>query len=702
MKRKSITSLARKAKIKLANKDFKYKKKTASEWARSAVSYHRKYGTKKSLVRVRQEIKKAAHSPTDGINLVFPNGIKTGFNKSHIESWYKQNAIHAVVVIPSYNDYELLAECINSIKETTKFDFINVVIVDDYCTKESRKQLSKFNEKNTQVIFRKNNGGFAKAVNTGLRYVQKNYPKSDVVLLNSDTTAHEGWLEALQFAAHNYHKDVGIVGPKLLYPDGRIQSGGSHRNTEYPEWFDHYYRFKPANYGPACVPQYCTGVTGACMYITNKTFKKIGILDEKFQFAFEDMDYCIRAWNNNIRSLYFPEAVLTHHESVSRAKHTSLKPKEEASVRYFWQKWGNWFDRRNVRNAEGQIRIIYVLQSTGVSGGHKVVFQHLDKLKDLGYDTELWALDKAPTWTKLKTKTRTFKNYETLAKRLSEEEAIKVATWWETAAPVWLSSVNKGIAAFIIHEVETAFYPNNPEVQSSVASSYRKEFNNIISCSYTLDAMGELGLTGTLLPCGYEEETYHPLKRIKREKNTLLALGRSFFQKNFKQTLAAWQSIAVNQPRLLLFGNEPSVINLKKNKNAAYIVRPSDSEANALYNQATAFVLTSYHEGFGLPLLEAMAAGCPVICTDANGNRDFCFDQKNCLMVEKDDVEGLAKTIQHLMTDQELQARLSKAGLKTAELYTWSAVAKRLDGYYRKLSMQPNRKYIQGIVRKYK
>jgi GT2 family glycosyltransferase len=91
--------------------------------------------------------------------------------------------------------------------------------------------------------------------------------KSDVILLNSDIIAHENWLESLCYGAYGYTENVGIVGPMLLYPDGRIQSAGSHRNTESTEYFDHYYRFKDKNYGPANIPYKCMGVTGAVMYI---------------------------------------------------------------------------------------------------------------------------------------------------------------------------------------------------------------------------------------------------------------------------------------------------------------------------------------------------------------------------------------------------------------------------------------------------
>ena len=62
----------------------------------------------------------------------------------------------------------------------------------------------------------------------------------------------------------------------------------------------------------------------------------------------------------------------------------------------------------------------------------------------------------------------------------------------------------------------------------------------------------------------------------------------------------------------------------KEDKKIEYFERPSDEELNVLLNYATAFVQTSRHEGFCLTILEAMAAGTPVITTNADGNMDFC------------------------------------------------------------------------------
>lgn len=644
-----------------------------------------KYGLKKGPTELTKKLKQEIISIDRrrlGDNLAFPNGLVTGIDPTAITNWYKQHGRKVTVVIPSYNDFSVLKPCIDSIKATTDPGLVKVIIVDDYCQPSSREQLKELEDDQVSVLYRDKNGGFAKAVNTGLRAADKKY---DVILINSDIVAHPGWAEALQFGAYEFGVDTGIVGPKLLYPDGRIQHAGAHRNTEVPEFFDHYYRFQDANYGPANIPQYCIGVTGACMYIKREFLDYVGILDENFPFAFEDMDWCIRGWEAGFRTLYFPSAVLTHVESATRAKNQTMSDKEKRSVEYFWEKWGDWFDKRKVTNAKGQRRIIFVLQTFGLSGGIKNIFELANRLYKRGFAVEIWGLDHKPSPWEVEDglKIRTFKNYERLTTALSKEDAIKVATWWETAFPVWMASVSKGIPVYFISEYETWFYPDDVVAQSSVVSCYRREFRNITISSYNLDELKAIGLNATLIPCGYQDDLYKPLKGVQREENVLLAVGRSFFQKNFEMTFQGWKALGDERPDMWLYGFEPEIA--KRDKRIKYHVKPSNEEVNKLYNQATMFVQTSRHEGFCLPVLEAMAAGCPVITTDSHGNRDFCFNGKNCLMVEQDDTEGLKKAIARLQKDKKLRDKLAKEALKTTKKFRWDAVVDKAEQFFREV-----------------
>lgn len=663
---------------KVASGNFSYRGKSFSHHVKSAAKFAVKNGPRPFLLRMKKEI--LLIDSKRGNNLAFPNGLVSGVDQNVIYEWYKSNAKNVTIVIPSYNDEDVLTDCINSIKATTDPDHVKVIIVDDYCKPSSREYLKTLEDDQISVILRNRNGGFAKAVNTGLKAVSKNH---DAVLLNSDTVAHPGWIEALQYGAYEFGTDVGIVGPKLLYPDGRIQSAGSFRNTDAPEFFDHYYRFQESNYGPANVPHYCLGVTGACMYIKREFLDYVGILDENFQFAFEDMDWCLRGWHQGYRSLYFPSATLTHVESATRPKHATISAKEKQSLNYFWGKWSNWFDKRNVRDEEGNIRLIFVLQSFGLSGGIKNVFEQANRLSQRGFNVEIWGLDaNHPAWpVNPGVKIRTFKNYERLTTSLTPLEAIKVATWWETAFPVWLASVNNGIGVYFVQEFESWFYPNDVIAQAVVVSCYRKEFKNATISSYNLGELRSIGLEATIIPCAYDDKIYKEIQKVEREKNVLLAVGRSFFQKNLDMTLKGWQLLRDTRPYMWLFGAEPNLA--QSDEKITYFTRPTDEEVNELYNKATVFVQTSRHEGFCLPILEAMAAGCPVICTDAHGNRDFCFKNKNCLMVEHDDIEGLQEAIHKLFADPQLRKKLSKEALSTVKNFRWPEIIDRSEAFYR-------------------
>ncbi len=678
---KLVLRVSKKAAQKALRGDFKYRGKSLPHLAVSATRYGVKFGPKAFLRKTKQTI--ISIDRRLGNNLAFPNGLVTGADPAAITYWYKKHAKKVTIIIPSYNDFSVLAPCILSLKQTTDPKLAKIIIVDDYCQPASREYLASLEDEQISVVYREQNGGFAKAVNSGLRAADKRH---DVILLNSDIVAHPGWLEALQYGAYEFGVDTGIVGPKLLYPDGRIQHAGAHRNTESPEFFDHYYRFQDANYGPANIPQYCMAVTGACLYVKREFLNYIGELDEKFQFAGEDADWCLRGWQAGYRTLYFPAATLTHVESATRAKNKTMTEKERASTKYFVEKWADWFDKRNVRDSAGRIRIIFILQTLGMSGGIKIVFEHADRLAARGFAIEIWGLDHqhSPWPLHEAVKTRTFKNYERLIAMLSREEAIKVATWWETAFPVWLASVNKGIPVYFIQEFETWFYPNDVVAQASVVSCYRKEFHNMTTSQYNLAEIQALGLKATAIPCGYDDKTFYQRKDVTREKDVLLGVGRRFFQKNFMFTFNAWKALAAKRPRFWLFGVEPEMAKL--DSQITYFTEPSNEAVNELYNQATVFVQTSRHEGFSLPILEAMAAGCPVVCTDAHGNRDFCVDGKNCLMVEHDDVPALQAQLAKLFSNEALRIKLAKAASETARAYRWDVIMDQVEKFYKDIA----------------
>jgi GT2 family glycosyltransferase/glycosyltransferase involved in cell wall biosynthesis len=602
----------------------------------------------------------------------------------HALVWYREHGEPVDVVIPSYRDAEHVAKLVASIRRTVPPGMARIIVAEDCGGPEHLAALRAIGGVDV-VVEGDRNRGFAANVNRGLRASD---PARDVVVLNSDMEARAGWLAGLQYAAAQ-ERQTGIVGAKLLYVDGRIQFAGTVRNLGAPEWFDHRYRFKPEDWGPAALAGPVLAVTGACMYIKRAVIERIGLLDERYPMAYEDVDYCLRAWQAGWTVLYFPAATLIHHESVTRG--TQVGERERASQRLFWELWGDFFDAREVRTAAGRLCLAYVTEGTGVGGGHRDIFEHLNRLQERGHEVSLYTLGEPPDWFDLRVPVRSFEFYEELIEELAQLDAIKVATWWNTAAPVWLASVLRGIPVYFVQDIETSYYPDDESVRHAVIDSYRPEFRYMTISSWNRERLRELGLDAELIPPGLDLENFRPRADVQRREDMVLALGRTNPLKNLPLTLAAWRALpgdsqSAPRPELCLFGIEPE---LATDPGMRYVEAPSDERVGGLFAQATVFVQTSTHEGFCLPALESMATGGAVVCTDAHGNRDFCVDGENCLMPAAD-VASVSGAIARLLADPELRARLGEAGIETAREYAWERRIDALEAFLEELA-QPRR-----------
>ena len=102
----------------------------------------------------------------------------------------------------------------------------------------------------------------------------------------------------------------------------------------------------------------------------------------------------------------------------------------------------------------------------------------------------------------------------------------------------------------------------------------------------------------------------------------------------------------------------------------------SDAEKNALYQNADAFVFPSIYEGFGIPPLEAIYHGCPMICSNAASLPEVVGDAAE--MVDPLEVESITNGIWRVLSDQELAKNLVKSGYEQVKKFTWAASANRL------------------------
>ena len=103
-----------------------------------------------------------------------------------------------------------------------------------------------------------------------------------------------------------------------------------------------------------------------------------------------------------------------------------------------------------------------------------------------------------------------FEDYDELGDALAEVDAIKVATWWMTAAPVWRASIPRGIPVYFVQDIETSYYPDHERARHAVLDSYRPEFRYMTISSWNRERLRELGLDAELIPPGIDLETFRP------------------------------------------------------------------------------------------------------------------------------------------------------------------------------------------------
>jgi glycosyltransferase involved in cell wall biosynthesis len=111
-----------------------------------------------------------------------------------------------------------------------------------------------------------------------------------------------------------------------------------------------------------------------------------------------------------------------------------------------------------------------------------------------------------------------------------------------------------------------------------------------------------------------------------------------------------------------------------------------DADLPALYSAACVFAYPSLYEGFGLPVLEAMACGAPVIGSKVSSIPEVVGEAG--LLVNPFDVDAIAAAIIGLLKDASARDAYMRAGLERAALFTWDAAARQLLAVYDSLSPQ--------------
>lgn len=268
------------------------------------------------------------------------------------------------IIIATRDRAALLDRCMAGLLARTEYPDMEVVLVDNGSTEPTAVALlgRLSHDARVRIVAAPGPFNWSALNNLGVSHMT-----GDVaVLLNNDTDVIEpGWLREL--ASHAVRPDIGVVGAKLLYPDGTVQHAGivlgRHGNAL------HMWRYQPGDargyLDSLIVTREVAAVTGACLAIRREVYDRAGGCDaENLPVTWNDVDLCLRVRALGLRVIWTPHACLLHIEQASRG--TDDTPENQARFKreqsLMRQRWGSAlvtdpFLNRNLLPSERDLRL---------------------------------------------------------------------------------------------------------------------------------------------------------------------------------------------------------------------------------------------------------------------------------------------------------------------------------------------------------
>ncbi len=235
----------------------------------------------------------------DGLDLNVPDEFSVPYSDAPVVS----------IIIPVFNKFDYTKRCLFQTSKTTGFIPVEIIVIDDCSTDETDYKLSLIH--GIRRITNRKNQGFLLSTNAGILVARGDF----IVLLNNDTIPQPGWLEAMLKTFQNHDK-VGLVGAKLLFPNGRIQEAGCMVLKNGVDWpygkdkdrFDQRYGYvRRTDYS-----------SGAAIMLPASLLRQLNGFDLLFMPAyFEDTDLAFRVRAAGFHVLYQPKAEVVHFGSVT-------------------------------------------------------------------------------------------------------------------------------------------------------------------------------------------------------------------------------------------------------------------------------------------------------------------------------------------------------------------------------------------------
>jgi glycosyltransferase involved in cell wall biosynthesis len=350
------------------------------------------------------------------------------------------------------------------------------------------------------------------------------------------------------------------------------------------------------------------------------------------------------------------------------------------------------------------MKISFIIPHANLSGGARVVAIYAERLHRRGHDVTIistpgyrrdirsrlghlirwrqWLRSPSPDWTHFEgtgVRIQTVERWRPIVDRDVPDGDVVIATWWETAEWVAALAPRKGAKAYFIQHHEV--FPYLPT--DRVEATWRLPLHKITVAQWLSDlARDRYGDEHTsLVPNSVNLEQFHAPHRGRQCVPTVGLVYSAVAFKGCDLSLRAFALASEQLPGLGLvaFGDVPIFRGLPLPPSSEYHQNPKQNVIKDIYSKCDAWLFGSRSEGFGLPILEAMACRTPVIGVPAGAAPEL-LEGGGGILIPHHDPNHMAQAIVRIATmpDAEWTA-MSEAAYLTARRYTWDDAAERFE-----------------------